>query len=258
MRNLVKKILRKYGFELTPTPTSLYVQEGIVNKVQKLVVGFTMLPDARMISLCDQVGYCNVKGISGAFVECGVWKGGSVALMAYVSKMTGHEYRQLHLLDAFSDICAPNPEVDGAKAVSETATFGAYDDRKPKPLEGIYDSIGGHGTIDACKEVLFNRVKYPESNVTFHKGWFQDTAFDAAAIIGPIALLRLDGDWYESTKICLEAFYDNVVKGGIVIIDDYLYYDGCRKAVDEFLESRKITAFLGKVDSSCYYFVKTE
>lgn len=258
MRNIFKKLASYYGLEITQRPKPIYVDESVIRDAEIILRGFSMLNHVRMTSLADQVGYCNLRSIPGAFVECGVWKGGSVALMAYVSKAAGYEDRDLHLLDAFSDICAPNPEMDGAKAISETAVYGAYNDREPRVLEGIYDNIGGHGTIDACKNVILNKVNYPESKVHFHKGWFQDTAFKASGIIGPIALLRLDGDWYESTKICLEAFYDNVVKGGVIIIDDYLYYEGCKRAVDEFIEGRNIKVFLGRVDPSCYYFVKME
>lgn len=258
MKNLIKKIVSYLGFELTRRSKPIYVKEADIYSAEKILKGFTMLNHVRMTSLADQVGYCNSRSIPGAFVECGVWKGGSVALMAYVSKAAGYEHRDLHLLDAFSDICAPNPELDGIKAIAETATYGSYHKHEPKALEGIYDNIGGHGTIDACKEVIFNKVRYPETKVHFHKGWFQDTAMNASSVIGPIALLRLDGDWYESTKICLEAFYNNVVKGGIIVIDDYLYYEGCKRAVDEFLDDRNIRSFLGRVDASCYYFIKTE
>ena len=74
--------------------------------------------------------------------------------------------------------------------------------------------------------------------------------------IPQIAILRLDGDWYASTMICLEYLYDRVVSGGFVIIDDYGCYDGCRKAVDEFRKARGIVAFLHHVDSDCRYWVK--
>ena len=78
----------------------------------------------------------------------------------------------------------------------------------------------------------------------------------AAPAIGPIAILRLDGDWYASTKICLEHLYDQVVSGGFVIVDDYGTYEGCRKAVDEFLAARGLHVFLSHVDPDCRYWIK--
>jgi O-methyltransferase len=110
----------------------------------------------------------------------------------------------------------------------------------------------------ACKDVIINKVGYAPVNVHFHIGWFKDVVFDAAPKVGPIALLRLDGDWYESTKTCLEAFYDNVVKGGIVIFDDYLVYDGCKKAVDEFLAARGNPPLMIRGDTRCYFVIKDD
>ena len=93
-------------------------------------------------------------------------------------------------------------------------------------------------------------------NVIIVKGWFQDTLILNQIRIGPIALLRIDGDWYESTKVCLECLFDNVANGGYVIIDDYGFFPGCRKAVDEFLASRGLKVQFIPVDYSRVYFKK--
>jgi hypothetical protein len=74
--------------------------------------------------------------------------------------------------------------------------------------------------------------------------------------ITSIAILRIDCDWYASTKICLETFYDRVRPGGVIIVDDYGGYDGCRKAVDEFFIARNIKVFRNHVDSECIYWFK--
>lgn len=250
-----QKVLARGRLELKLQAQPAYVDEAEIRRATALIEGYTMLSRTRLVSLADQVAYCNATGNEGAFVECGVWKEGAVALMAFISKISGGENRSLHLFDAFQDICAPNPEIDGVKALNETAKFGTYKEGEPQPMTGIYDRFGGHGTIDACREVIA-KTGYSERNVHFHEGWFQDTVFEAAKTIGPIALLRLDGDWYESTKICLEAFYDQVTPGGFVIFDDYMTYEGCKKAVDEFFESRAVKPFLIRCDTSCYYVVK--
>ena len=257
MKRFIQKIFWRLGYELKYPAAPIYVDKKVVESAKSIVDGYTMISNTCMISLADQVGYCNSRNIPGAFVECGVWKGGAVGVMAFISKYSGYEDRNLHLFDAFRDICAPDPEVDGAAALAETSLFGTYREGQPQALEGIYDSKGGHGTIKECRGIIVDKINYPESKVHFHEGWFQDTVQPASKVIGPIALLRLDGDWYDSTKVCLEAFYDNVVPGGIVIIDDYLAYDGCKKAVDEFIMSRNLNIFLGRVDTVCYYFVKS-
>jgi len=74
--------------------------------------------------------------------------------------------------------------------------------------------------------------------------------------MGPIALLRLDGDWYESTKICLDGLYNHVVPGGVVVIDDYGHWEGCRRAVDEFIAGSKHPIFLNHIDYTGRYWIK--
>lgn len=256
MKNLLKSLIWKLGFEVKLPAQPIYVDNASLERAKSIVQGHTMLSHTCMTSLADQVAYCNINNVPGAFVECGVWKGGAVALMAYINIVTGRDDRELHLLDAFSDICAPDPSVDGAKALAETEKFGRYKDGEIRSLDGIYNSKGGHGTIEDCINVIANKANYPENLIHFYPGWFQDTALPASKSIGKIALLRLDGDWYESTKVCLEAFYDSVVPGGIIVIDDYLAYEGCRKAVDEFLLSKGLHVFLGRVDTVCYFFIK--
>jgi O-methyltransferase len=251
-----QKLLLMMGYELKKLAKPIYVESHHVDIVEKLIDGYTMLSNTRLVSLADHVAYCNLRNLEGSFVECGVWKGGAVALMAYVSKVTGRDDRELHLFDAFQDICAPDPNIDGKKAIDESKQFGEFVAGETVTLSGIYDSFGGHGTVEACSDVIISKVGYPSANVHFHAGWFKDTVFAAAATMGPIALLRLDGDWYESTKTCLDALYDSVVKGGIIIFDDYLTYDGCKKAVDEFFQQHKILSLLIRGDNCCYYIIK--
>lgn len=99
-------------------------------------------------------------------------------------------------------------------------------------------------------------IGYPPDKVFYHKGWFQNTVPADKQNIKSIAILRLDGDWYDSTKVCIENLYDKVVPGGFVIFDDYGLYEGCKKAVDEFFESRKESHFLNYTTRACRYFRK--
>jgi O-methyltransferase len=112
-------------------------------------------------------------------------------------------------------------------------------------------------SIDEVRNLFFNTLRLEESNVMIIKGWFQNTVPEYQSRIGPIAILRIDGDWYESTKVCIENLYDNVVDGGYVIIDDYGFFPGCKKAVDEFVERRALKARLSLIDYSRVYFKKT-
>jgi len=98
-------------------------------------------------------------------------------------------------------------------------------------------------------------IKYPEDYLHCHKGWFQATLPKIASELSSITILRLDCDWYASTKICLEYLYDKVVRGGFVIVDDYGYYEGCKKALDEFMQRKEVHAFLNHIDSAGRYWI---
>lgn len=237
-----------------------YYQEEEANAAIVKVRAHTMLPYVRLVTLYQQVVHCERLGIRGAFVECGVWKAGAVGLMALANLSHGRERRLLHLFDAFDDICEPDPDRDGKRALDETRRFAG--EKEPlsgrlRPLKGIYDPFGGHGTLPECRRLLVETLRYPAESIRFHPGWFQDTLPEAASTVGAIALLRLDGDWYASTKICLDHLYDRVAPGGFVIVDDYGYYDGCRQAVDDFRAERAIGTFLTQVDFGCVYWIKS-
>jgi O-methyltransferase len=107
-----------------------------------------------------------------------------------------------------------------------------------------------------CKEILENIIKYPHDHVHYHKGWFQDTLPIDSAEIDKIAILRLDGDWYESTKICLDYLYEKIVPRGFIIFDDYGLYSGCKKAVDEFFNSKNDSYYLNFSTWACRYIQK--
>jgi len=209
--------------------------------------------------LYQQVRYCEKNNIGGSFVECGVWKGGAVGLMALANLREGKTRRDLHLFDAFQDICEPDAKIDGVKASNEVKEYtgkSGHDTGLLKPVTGFYDFLGGAGSIEENKTLLEHTIGYPSEHTHYHKGWFQETLPSKHEEVGSIAILRLDGDWYASTKVCLEYLYDKVVPGGFIIIDDYGAYEGCRKAVDEFMELNKITTFLSTVDNNVRYFIK--
>lgn len=254
MRKLAKNLLLRAGYEIGSRRQPTYGARDSFDRQLAVVRGNTMLPEARLLNLYDQVVFCENNGVEGAFVECGVWKGGAVGLMALAASEP--KSRALHLFDAFTDICEPDPAVDGAKAMEEASRIASPEGRL-QPMEGIYDAIGGHGTLEECRALIEDRIGYPQDRTFYHVGWFQDTMPRDAASIGPIAILRIDGDWYASTKACLDHLAQHVVPGGFVIIDDYGTYEGCRKAVDEFLARSNRRPFLHRVDNACHYFVQT-
>ncbi len=192
----------------------------------------TMCGAARLRGLYRAVQHVVAHGIPGCLVECGAARGGSAGLMGLTLQRLGAS-RPLWVFDTFAGLPAPT-EADGDPAVTEPWTGGC---------------AGSLGEVEALFERLGIRAQ-----AHLVKGLFQDTL--PAADVGPIALLHIDGDWYESVRTCLEHLYDRVSPGGIIQLDDYGHWPGARKAVDEFRERRGITASLRWLDYTGRQFVK--
>jgi len=270
MKGFIKKILNRLGFDIvrfrSATENNLNIKEILGYELENqavecilMIKNNTMLSKRRLVTLYQQAMYCEKNNIPGAFVECGVWKGGAMGLMALANLHSGNERRHLHLFDAFQDICEPDSSVDGERAMREVKEFtkgASLGEGRLQPMTGFYDSLGGAGALDDSRKLLEETINYPSEMIDYHVGWFQDTLPNEHEGIGDIAILRLDGDWYASTKVCLEYLFDKVVKGGVIIVDDYGAYEGCRKAVDEYLNSNSIKAYLAPVDSECRFFIK--
>ncbi len=221
------------------------------------VRAFTMLTHPRLVNLHRQVETCEKRKIPGAFVECGTWKGGAVGLMALANLRHGKARRILHLFDSFEGIPEPDAAVDGSLAVEQVRSVQGGVDGRLVAVQGLYEKFAGSvGTLEDNRRLLEKEIGYPAEFIRYHRGWFQETVPADAGAIGSIAILRLDGDWYASTKVCLDHLYPRVVPGGFVIVDDYGTYEGCRKAVDEYREAKGIRSALGKIDSSAYAWVK--
>ena len=226
----------------------------------KIIRPYSMMPYINLAILYEQAVFFEKNRIEGDFVECGVWKGGSVGLMALANLKYGNTRRHIHLFDIFDDICEPDPEVDGERAIKAVKELTGRKDLEVsgrlKPLEGVYDSLGGKGTLEENRHLLESLLGYDRNYIHYHKGWFQETVPKDEKNIENIAILRLDGDFYASTKVCLEYLHDKVVPNGLIIIDDYGTYEGCKKAVDEFRMKKNIKSFLHYSNQDCRYWFK--
>jgi O-methyltransferase len=185
--------------------------------------------------------------ISGNVAECGVWAGGAVGLMATASRHHGTKPRTFHLFDSFEGLPQPSP-LD----VDVVPDFQAQHPTLDLDRGGEATALVAIGACAApLDEVieLFDRVlKVDRDQYVIHKGWFQETVSAARGAVGPLALLRVDGDWYESTLACLNGLYDNLVDNGFLILDDYGFFQGCTQAIDEFLASRGLSLSLLQVE----------
>ena len=197
----------------------------------------------RLWDSCKQVLDQNVPG---CFVECGVWKGGSSAMIA-LAILDAKQQRPLHLFDSFEGLPEPT-EKDGELAPNYS---GGRIDGKLSPINQC------RSELQEVRKLILDKINLPEKLAHFHVGWFQDTVPLAARNLGPIALLRLDGDWYDSTKICLEHLYPLLSPGGVIILDDYFAWEGCRKATDEYRNQNQITNAIQRIDVDAGFWIKT-
>ena len=187
---------------------------------------FTMGGSLALENAFDLVFMAEINNIEGSIVECGVARGGTAASMAMANKLFGKKSRNKWLFDSYEGLPAPTKD-DYVKG--STGSF-----IRPLPKGSCL------GTIEQVSELMFGKLKFSENDTFLIKGWFQDTLYKYRDRVGKISVLRLDGDWYESTKIPLDVFYRKVSKNGFVIIDDYFTCHGSKKAVDEFLRLNKI------------------
>jgi O-methyltransferase len=189
----------------------------------------TMIGWKRLTHLQHCVAEVIRSNVPGDLVETGVWRGGASILMRAVLKSHGDLRRRVWLFDSFEGLPRPDSVSYPADQDDTLANFNAY---LGVPLERVQANFTRYGLLDA--------------QVRFVKGWFKDTV--PAAQLDTIALLRLDGDMYESTIQVLEGFYRKVAAGGFVIVDDYGALTNCREAVHHFRSKYGITEEIQHID----------
>lgn len=188
--------------------------------------GFTMLGCRRGRTLYRLAREAVRRSIPGALVDCGVWNGGSTALLS-----AGAPLRATYAFDSFEGLPAPDERADG-----------------PASSEWVGECLG----LEENVREAVRRFGSPEC-LHIVRGWFKDTFPGAVDTIGAIAVLHADGDWYDSIRLTLETFYDHVSPGGFVVVDDYGVWSGARQAVDEFRASRAVTSRLVVVEAAAYW-----
>jgi O-methyltransferase len=184
----------------------------------------TMTSSSRMYALYKAVRYIVEADIPGDFVECGTWMGGSVMVMALTLRQCGVEDRTIHAYDTFEGMPPPTTadrDVSGVPAASLLAGADAADPA----------SIWCRAGMEAVRANL-DCTGYPAGQLRLVKGLVEETI--PAQAPDRIALLRLDTDWYASTKHELEQLYPRLSPEGVLIIDDYGHWQGARRAVDEY------------------------
>ncbi|RXG24892.1 macrocin-O-methyltransferase TylF [Leeuwenhoekiella aequorea] len=208
---------------------------------------YTMTGALRIVNFIRAVDYIEEKKIEGAIVECGVWKGGSImaALLELIRKNTSGR-REIFLYDTFEGMSEPTEKDWSSRAGSAITAFEKNDES--------WNRIKCYSSLD---EVVKNikSTGYNLDQVHFIKGKVEETI--PKQLPKKIAILRLDTDWYESTKHEMIHLFPLLVKGGILIIDDYGHWEGCKKAVDEYIREHNLKLFLIRVDYTCRITIKS-
>ena len=227
---LVRRIVETPGNKLPPRGNYPDICEKHWQIIQQ-VHPYTMTSIERLVGLIMAVEYLNDTNKEGAFVECGVWRGGSMMSAAYTMIKQQRNDRHMFLLDTYSGMTQPGA-LD--KDYDDKSAADVLGEKKDTTQKDNYWCVADLG--DVKHNVL--STGYPAEKFHFIKGDVRDTLCNVENLPGSIALLRLDTDWYESTRMELEILYPRLIPGGVLIIDDYGHWAGAKKAVDEYFQSK--------------------
>lgn len=236
----VRSLLNKVGIDVRRV-ADLDVPKHYREIFEK-VSPYTMTSRERVYSLIYSVEYIVKNKIPGAIVECGVWKGGSSMACLLTLNQLNVKERDVFLYDTFAGMPEPTSK-DGSE---EHAVFNSLKDDKGNSTWCISPESEVYSNLEKCG--------YPMEKIRLIKGLVEETI--PSRIPDKIAILRLDTDWYSSTVHELKHLYPILQKNGVLIIDDYGTWQGCRIAVDEFFNDAKDFPFLHRIDANGRLLVK--
>jgi hypothetical protein len=216
-------------------------EDGVAEHNRAIVeraMPFTMTSELRIEATVEAVRHCIRREIPGAFAECGVWRGGSVLAMILTLQELGVTDRDIYLYDTFEGMTEPGEHDGSALAAYEVARS-----RGERPWEDVF---GPQAFNEEGVRQTLAATGYPEERLHFVRGAVEETI--PASLPERLALLRLDTDWYESTRHELTHLYPVLSAGGVLIIDDYGHWDGCRRAVDEYFGEVAAPLLLARID----------
>lgn len=211
-----------------PDNTGIYRPELREQGLDWPAVGHSMVGQRRIENLRGLAQQALEEGVPGDFIETGVWRGGCCILMRGILAAYDVSDRKVYACDSFEGLPPPNPK---AFPADEGLNLQEY-----KELSVSLDQVKSN----------FSRYGLLDEQVVFVKGWFSETL--PKLEVGSLALMRLDGDLYESTSAALESLYPKLSSGGFVIIDDYHAFAACAQAVENYRAQNNIHAPLHQID----------
>jgi hypothetical protein len=238
-------VLLRAGYNFTRAGVPRDITDPAFRDAVRRCQPYTATSPERMYALWKAVEHAEHHHIAGDIVECGVWRGGSSMLAALATAHFADSTRRLWLFDTFEGMSDPGPDdvyADG------TPIANGWSERAVPA-----DPLFCYATLQDVQANLAT-TGYPPKLLTYVRGKVEDTLADAG--IERVSILRLDTDWYESTKLELELLWERLSPNGVLIIDDYGAWQGARRAVDEFFEGRPDAPLLSRVDSTARVAVK--
>ena len=237
IREIKKPFLRKEDFWKKTIPEIDEENKNLIESIGE----YSMTPLIRRWALIKSLHYINKKRLIGDIVECGIWRGGNLFLAKMIQDKYSKEHkRKLYGFDTFEGM--PEPSIHDGIDINEI--YHDYKNRnKPWAKATVED-------VKNASKKIFSDIE----DFNFIKGMVEDTMKDKKNLPNKISLLRLDTDLYESTKVELNILYPLSVENGVLIIDDYGDFPGCRKAVDEYFLDKQV--LMTSVDKSCRVIIK--
>lgn len=212
-------------------------------RILERAMPYSMTGVARLLAVVDAVRYSVARGIPGAFAECGVWRGGSVLAMILALQELDVADRDIYLYDTFEGMTEPTAldTSDVSRPALDSWNEARREGRRP------WDYVFGAEVFDedAVRALLLD-TGYPAQRLRFVRGPVEATI--PAVVPDTLALLRLDTDWYESTRHELAHLFPRLNAGGVLIVDDYGHWHGARRAVDEYFATEHAPLLLSRTD----------
>ena len=250
---IIKKLINKFNFKIEHKNSWYKRNEHLIAEISQIeldiiksISNYSMSTPANHWAIIQSIKHISKNNIDGDFVECGVWKGGNIILFKLISDLLKLN-KNIYAFDTFEGMPEPGEKDFDLKNIDAKKTFDKY---KNKDIKWCYS------TLDEVKSNIksFN-ANYIET-YNFVKGKVEETLNDEKNLPNKISLLRLDTDFFDSTKKELEVLFPKLVSGGVLIIDDYGHWKGAKKAVDQYFELDKNFLWLHRIDYASRLLIK--
>jgi O-methyltransferase len=236
MKKYILRMVEKFGYTINPTSD---IKDSEFWEIYHLCRPYTMTTVERMYGLFCSVNYVLNNKIPGSFVECGVWRGGSSMLIAKMLSNRKIADRKIYLFDTFEGMSKPTGDDTDFTGKSAATLLKKSEHNKEKSVWCLADLSDVQNNM--------RLTNFPDEKLVYIVGKVEAT-IPTTLLTEKISLLRLDTDWYTSTKHELIYLFPRLENNGVLIIDDYGHWEGCKKAVDEYFKENGINMLLNRID----------